>query len=194
MRKNASMRAEPGASRCATARVNASARALFGVCALALVGCSFRPDPDEGLVLHQQDYDFATRAPLPFDAGAVATEDGGGEALASCQHVSAFIEHVTPLFTTHCTECHDGTKIKAVFKLNLFYIKDKSPSAQEETCRYTLATANLEAPEESTIFTFLDPSNAETVHDFKFETMDEFVAYRTGVLSWLALEAASAAE
>lgn len=188
------MRAGSSALRCALARVNASARTWLWLCAAPLFGCSFHPDSGEGLVLHEQDYDFATRPAFPFDAGAVAAGDGGAEEPLRCNHVAAFTEHVTPRFITHCTECHDGTKIKAVFKLNLFSIKDLSPAAQEETCGYTLATTDLEAPEQSTIFTFLDPNNAETVHDFKFETADEFTAYRAGVLTWLELEAASAAE
>jgi hypothetical protein len=155
-----------------------------------LSACAFDPPAGEGLLLETRapDYDFASSPSTTVDAGSASEDASSAPSEQACKHVSAFTEHVTPVFSSTCTECHDGTKIKAVFRLNLIDVEDLSPAAQQATCDFTLATADRGAPEESTIFTFLDPENSATVHDFKFESVEEFVAYREAVLTWLRLE------
>ena len=65
---------------------------------------------------------------------------------------------------------------------------DASAAGQQTACDNTLSTTDESQLENSTIFTFLDPDNAATAHDFKYPSAAEFTAYRDAVLQWLALE------
>jgi hypothetical protein len=157
-----------------------------------------RVDPDEAAAEAG-----ASSAPGPAgsdDSGVTVTPEEGGAAGSvdaaevdagppprSCSNVAGFTEKVTPALVDRCVRCHDGTKSKATKTLDLTTARDLSVAAQQRACDQMLKGAP-DASERSPVFAEVNPSDAMTVHDFKYPSSMAYMAYRAAVLAWLERE------
>lgn len=159
--------------------------ALSGAAALhffVLGGCELDERPGDGLV---SDGLEVTVSPT------TKYETGGSERDASmdvpCKALPIFQEKVLPHLKKSCAlDCHDGTKQKAAFALNMgFFQTDLMLS-----CNWMLNVGapmdldKLQAP----LLTSSDPGRHDKVHDFKYKTAAEFIVYRDDVMAWLNAE------
>jgi hypothetical protein len=119
------------------------------------------------------------------DTSGANGEGGAAPGLRTCTEIATFSARAKPRFTLDCVRCHDGTKGKATKLLNLTALRS---GGDQVACDAILGTTDAESPALSTIFTFVDPDNPATVHDFKYATSTEFRAYSADVLSWLETE------
>ena len=153
------------------------------------------PDGD-GLFVSRSDYTFMDDPPVTGSGPVVVEVDGGTQVVEpatasdvvisrSCRQLETFSQTVVPLFEEHCMSCHDGTKGKATKQLDLTGIRNGDLAL---ACDITLSTTDEADPIGSSIFSENDPSDATTVHDFKFETAAAFNAYRDQVMAWLGSE------
>ncbi len=172
--------------------------ACAALLALGLSACAAGDRADEGLYVEDAGMPFGFSqtggaisdssggADGPSDSGSGPSGQGGaGAGLRACANVATFSARVRPRFTLDCVRCHDGTKGKATKLLNLTALRS---GGDQVACDATLGTTDAESPALSTIFTFVDPDNPATVHDFKYATSMAFAAYRADVLSWLETE------
>ena len=112
-------------------------------------------------------------------------------------NLPAFTSIARPLLDTHCSRCHNGTKGRATATYDLTFLLDDL--GQQLSCDWTLTVARqLPAPaapvadpllgEAASLFAEVNPADPSTVHDFKFATPAEYVAFRDGVMPWLSTE------
>jgi hypothetical protein len=158
---------------------------------LGFAACALNTRPGDGLVTDglTQDRQFAATPP---GGGAGGGRMGGapdGKVMRTCKNAPLFIQHAIPRFVADCVECHDGTKLKAVFVFDLIDGESTEMTKLAETCNLTL-TANVTYEErlQSPLFTEVDPARTDLEHDFKYPDAASFAAFRDAVMLWLQTE------
>lgn len=147
-------------------------------------GCALEARPGDGIV---SDGLGVTLSPtLAYDAGEVDTGLGDLSALPKCKNTPLFMEKVAPHFLKRCFECHDGTSGKALIALPMGYLKTNP----ETSCIIALLMGASEPPDklQAPIITSVDPGRPDKDHEFKYEDLNEFSAYKNDVLTWLNAE------
>jgi hypothetical protein len=167
-------------------------RACTLLACLGLAACALNTRPGDGLVTDglTQDYQFVGGAAAP--GGGSGGRMGGapdGKPMRTCKNAPLFIQHAIPRFVADCVECHDGTKLKAVFVFDLIDGESTDATKLAETCNLTL-TANVTYEErlQSPLFTEVDPARIDLEHDFKYPDAASFAAFRDAVMLWLQTE------
>jgi hypothetical protein len=126
----------------------------------------------------------------PDASGALLAAADAGPPPRNCRNVASFTQNALPAVLDRCVRCHDGTKSKATKATDFTTARDMSPAAQQSACREALKAAP-DASEHSPLFAEVNPSDALTVHDFKYPSAATYMAYRSAVLIWLESETAN---
>lgn len=120
---------------------------------------------------------------IVFDVFEVIDGMGGG----ACGDVASFMANAQGPLSTNCAAaCHGGGNATAQGAMDLGAI-DTDP---EGTCAIVRNRINLADPPMSQIFVNSDP-NGGANHMFKFDTADNFTAFRDQVILWVQAEAAA---
>src|SRR5689334_15950649 len=144
------------------------AAALLAALSAGAVGCALEPREGDGLNADWRDVTIMASStgstPPPTDGGITAV----------CKQTAMFTQTVLPLLTAKhegtgpadmpppgpqaCTDCHDGTKLKAVVAM---FIDATKP---EVSCQVALARELSKHD----ILASSNPGRPDVVHDFKF--------------------------
>jgi hypothetical protein len=189
----AAPRASTFCSRAAPRASTLARTALFAAALLAPTACALNTRPGDGLVSEEssQNYAFGQVSLVGALGGAGALEGAGagnGE-LIPCKNVPLFVQQALPHFIADCVKCHDYTDLRATLKFALLQARMTDPESQQTTCDITLTQGvTLADKAQSTIFTQVDPTHPEIVHDFKYPDVASYIAYRDAVMLWLQTE------
>lgn len=166
----------------------ARARASSFLALLALAACALNERPGDGLVSEglAQTHEFGTATQVGGSMRGMGADAGEKRA---CKNLPLFIQHALPRFVADCSECHDGSKLKAVFVFDLIDAESTEPEKLAYTCDFTL-TNNVAYDDrlQSTLFTEVDPARTDLEHEFKYPDAASFAAFRDAVMLWLQAE------
>jgi hypothetical protein len=176
---------------CASASTPARAEAFVRAAALAFLGlgaCALNTRPGDGLetdglsTTHQ--FGTATQQGSSMRGGP---SDAG--VMRDCKNLPLFVQHAIPRLIADCSECHDGTKLKAVLGFDLIDAKSTDQAKLEYTCDVML-TNNVKYEErlQSPLFTEVDPARIDLEHEFKYDDPALFAQFRDAVMLWLQTE------
>jgi hypothetical protein len=155
----------------------------------AALGTSSSPAITSGALPPETPENQPPPGDAAVDAAAGPSALDAGPPARDCKNVAGFTQNALPAVIERCVRCHDGTKSKATKATDFTRARDMSPAAQQATCREALKAAP-DTSEQSPLFAEVNPSDAMTVHDFKYPSAAMYTAYRSTVLLWLQTETA----
>jgi hypothetical protein len=165
------------------------AAALVTALSVTTLGCALEPRAGDGL--DNSDWRDVQINP--------ATTTGtpsrlGDKTIEQCAHLDLFTQLVFPLFTTKhegipqpdvpyegpqaCSDCHDGTKLKAIVAMFV------DPLKPGDTC---ISSLGREITKHD-ILSSSNPARTDVVHDFKFKNPDDYNRFHEAVVMWLTAE------
>jgi hypothetical protein len=163
------------------------AAALLAVLSASALGCALEPREGDGL-----NADFREVTINPSTTGSAQVRRDAGPVM--CAQGGLFAQVVLPLLTSKhegtgpadmpppgpqaCSECHDGTKQKALVAMFI------EPTLSDVSCAVALAREL----KEHDILSSSNPGRPDVVHDFKFKNVEDYNRFRDGVVMWLTAE------
>lgn len=149
---------------------------------LALSGCALEERPGDGLVTDGNQVVVAPMLPYDRPRPPVSLD------WPPCKALDVFAQKVVPHLVKRCVECHDGTNGNAIIKLATFGLEGAAPDPTT-ACQSSLAQGAKEADKNQVgLLVFVDPARADKDHEFKYEDLAEFNAYKADVMTWLNAE------
>ena len=145
-------------------------------------GCALEERPGDGLVT---DGNQVVVSPMvPYDRPPPMVDMNW----PPCKAQEVFAQKVAPHFVKRCVECHDGTNGNAIIKMASVGLTGPSPDATI-SCQSALFQGASEADKnQAGLLVFVDPARPDKDHEFKYEDVAEFNAYKADILTWLNAE------
>lgn len=170
------------------------AGALLAALSATAVGCALEPREGDGLKADWRD--------VTISASTVNTPPTppAGTSEVVCKAFELFNQSVFPLLNAKhdgtgpadmpppgpqaCSECHDGTKQKAIVAMFI------DPLDAGISCQVALAREI----KEHDILSSSNPMRPDVVHDFKFKSIEDYNRFRDVLVTWLQAEGITATQ